>query len=967
MKNEEIKKENRVIGILAHVDAGKTTLSEALLYETAMIRKLGRVDNGDSYLDTDEMERARGITIYSKQTRFVTHPSENKEITYTLLDTPGHADFSPEMERTLRVLDLAVLVISAADGVTGQARTLWSLLQHYKVPVIIFVNKMDQAANLGGEDFLKSKLLEEMKKKFGDGIMTLDDWQSDEEQENLALLDEAMLNRLMEGEKIGEEDLASLTRRRLLFPVTFGAALRMQGVDKILKILDLCGSTPHFKNEFGARVFKITRDENGERLTHMRITGGSLKARDSLAFEKDEGEVSEKINQIRRYSGDRFEQLDVAEAGEVCSVTGLTETYAGQGLGFEGQAEESLMRPVLTWQLRLRMNEDSFAAYRKLVTLSEEEPMLAIAYDERLKKITVRMMGQMQREILKDLAMKRFGLEIAFEQPSVIYKETIAEPVIGIGHFEPLRHYAEVHLLIEPAERGSGISFDSKCSTDVLSKNWQRLIISYLGNKRLKGVLTGSDLTDVKISVIAGRAHEKHTEGGDFPQASRRAVRQGLMNAANVLLEPWYDFRIELPQGSLGRALNDLNQMQAEIDPPEFEGDNAIITGSVAVSQLADYADDLSSYTKGEGRIDCRVGAYRPCPDPASIIEKIGYDAEADQRNPSSSVFCEHGAGTVVPWYEVPGRAHVDSGITLSRAPREYVSFRGPLYVTGLKSDKNGRLVVAGVGAEDMMLTLEDTAENPYAQKNEDLTPHVAVSRQGQAAREEALSYGERQRRIIAAEDELVSIFERTYGPIKSKLHHPDNERHTIRGKEPVKEWKPKKGAEVPAAEVLLVDGYNVIFDWENLRNLTDPDIKAARDRLMDILSNYAGFTKKHTILVFDAYRVSGGTEQVMKYHNITVIFTKEAETADQYIEKAARDLVNRKKHVTVATSDAVEQLIIFGAGARRMAARELLEEIIRTEDDIREKYLETNGGGKYFLQNNLAKKLAEIELETES
>ncbi|MDO4477599.1 MAG: TetM/TetW/TetO/TetS family tetracycline resistance ribosomal protection protein [Lachnospiraceae bacterium] len=936
--------EHRVIGILAHVDAGKTTLSEALLYRTAMIRKLGRVDNRDSFLDTDAMERARGITIYSKQTRFIAHAPEG-DITYTLLDTPGHADFSPEMERTLRVLDLAILVVSAADGVNGQVRTLWGLLQHYGVPAVIFVNKMDQAENLGGTAEVREALLSDMKAKLGDGVLPFDEWEDPDMQENLALLDEELFERFMEGDPVTAADLQALTARKLYTPVLFGSALKLEGVDELIEALNVCGQAPTFGDDFGARIFKITRDENGERLTHMRITGGAIAVRQELTFENDEGPVTEKINQIRRYSGEKYDQLDKALAGEVCTVTGLTGTYAGQGLGFEEQADDGLMRPVLTWQLRLRQGEDAFAAYRKLRELSEEEPMLAVNYDERLKKITVRMMGQIQREILADLAMKRFGLEIAFEQPSVIYKETIAEPVIGIGHFEPLRHYAEVHLLLEPGERGSGITFDSKCSVDVLSRNWQRLIISYLSGKRLKGVLTGSDLTDVKISVIAGRAHEKHTEGGDFPQASRRAVRQGLMNAANVLLEPWYDFRIELPQGSLGHLLTDMTKRQADMKAPEFEGDRAVLTGSVAVSQLADYADELASYTKGEGRIEVKVGEYRPCPDPQSIIEKIGYDPDADTRNPSGSVFCEHGAGTVIPWYQVPEMAHVDSGYSVARAPREYTGdMSGALYVSGLKADRSDMLTVTGG---------ERT---------------VGVSRAGMAGRKEP-TYDERERQIRAAEDELVAIFERTYGPIKSKLHHPDNERKVLKASAPAAPVKPryaKPKTEGPVPEFLLVDGYNVIFDWENLRDLTELDVKAARDRLKDILSNYAGFRKTRVILIFDAYKVSGGKESVMTYHNISVIFTKEAETADQYIEKAARDLTSKKYRVTVATSDAVEQLIIFGAGARRMSARELLEEIIRTENDIRENFLETQQGGRYFLQNNLAEKLSGIKLEAE-
>lgn len=958
MGKEESGKENRVIGILAHVDAGKTTLSEALLYRTHRIRKLGRVDKGDSFLDTDAMERARGITIYAKQTHFVT---PERGIGFTLLDTPGHADFSPEMERTLRVLDLAILVISASDGINAQVKTLWELLKHYHVPVIIFVNKMDQAENLGGEEALKDQLITQLHQKLSDGIMELNKWQSPEMQENLALLDEDLLNRLMAGESIGEEDLAFLTGKGLLFPLCFGAALKMQGIDELLRLLDICSPTPSFPPEFGARVFKITRDVNGERLTHLRITGGVLKTRQSLAFEKEDGRVLEKVTQIRRYSGERYQQIDEAEAGEICSVTGLTETFAGQGLGYEESAGEGLMHPVLTWQVRLRMGEDPFAAYQKLRILSEEEPMLAVAYDEKLRKITIRMMGQMQREIVADLAMKRFGLEIAFEQPSVIYKETIALPSVGIGHFEPLRHYAEVHLLLEPGETGSGLTFESRCPTDVLAGNWQRLILSSLGRRKLTGVLTGSELTDIKISLIAGRAHEKHTEGGDFPQAARRAVRQALMHAANVLLEPWYDFRLELPGECLGRALADLTDKQAEMKTPVFEDERAVVAGSVAVSRLADYADELASYTRGEGRLTLKAGSYRPCPDPGPVIESLGYEAEADQKNPSSSVFCSHGAGTVVPWYEVAAMAHVDNGLGLGKMWEADRNSDGrPLYVTGLKTDDKGRF--SGESLTEWCGNEEKTTGNPFSSQKE-LKSRVTVSRAGASGRE--MSYGERQKKLAAHEDELKAIFERTYGPVKEKLPREEREKKVIYAGSREASVKGKKEP-VPEREILLVDGYNIIFAWENLRELTEKDVKAARDRLMDILSNYAGYTQKTVILVFDAYRVSGGREQVLSYHNITVIFTKEAETADQYIEKASHELIRKNNRVSVATSDGVEQLIIFGAGARRISAGEMLEDIIRAEQEIREDYLEKKAGGKYFLQNNLSDKLAKLKIKKE-
>ena len=917
-----MKSKTIVTGILAHVDAGKTTLSEALLYRTEAIRKLGRVDKGDTHLDTDEMEKKRGITVYSREARFVYGQGADRRI-YTLLDTPGHSDFSPEMERTLPVLDAAILVISASDGVNGRARTLWKLLEHYDLPCLIFVNKMDQVASQEEAEDRRAELLSDMKKYFSDGVLTKEEWQGPDGGENLSLLREDLLEKYMEEGEISQADIQSLFAERLLFPVIFGSALKMEGVDDLLEALNTVTREKNFPEEFGARVYKITRDANGERLTHMRLTGGLLKSRQIVTYTQNEEEVSEKVNQIRILSGDRYDQIEEAQAGDVISVTGLTATSAGQGLGYEEDAEASVLQPVLTWRIRLPMGTDTASAYRKLLILSEEEPSFSVAFDERMKEITVRMMGEMGRELLADMAMRRFKLEIAFERPRVVYKETVARATVGIGHFEPLRHYAEVHLLIEPAERGSGISFETRLSTDVLSGHWQRLILSYLSRKRLVGVLTGSELTDVKISLIAGRAHEKHTEGGDFPQASRRAVRQGLMSTENVLLEPWVSFAINLPQEALGRALSDLSLRHADIAPPEFEGEEALITGEIAVSAMGDYADQVASYTKGEGHMEYHLSSYRPCPDPESVIAEIGYDPEADQRQPSSSVFCQYGAGVVVPWYEVPEKAHLESGYRI----------------------------------------LKKVAADPDYEPDVVQTSRVTVSRAG-AGNDEELTFKEKQRKIFAAEDELKDIFQRTYGTGDS--HGLGNEKRVKRVDPVEKVYKKKKTEMTDKASYLLVDGYNIIFAWPELHALAEKDVKAARDRLQDILSNYAGYVKEKVILVFDAYKVAGGTERVETYHNIAVIYTKEAETADQYIEKAANRLIPDYR-VAVATSDAVEQVIIFGAGARRVSASDLLEEVERTEAEIREKYLQSPKGSKYFLQNNLEKKLLQFEDPKES
>ena len=1141
-----IKADNLVIGICAHVDAGKTTLSEGLLYLGGSIRKMGRVDTRDAFLDTDEMERARGITIFSKQAQLVSARE------YTLLDTPGHADFSPEMERTLQVLDLAVLVISAADGVNAQVKTLWSLLRHYDVPTVIFVNKMDQIESLGEGEERKDAVLLEIQEQLNTNALQLSPYpyvdfadkdhtaglksantnakgslsttsagtkssasttsagakgsasttsagskslanssspdaakqaldsglirqalleylEDADLQENLALCDEDLLGRVMEGEKVTPADIEMLVAERKLFPVFFGSALKMQGVSELLAGLDLYAPTPVYPEEFSARIFKITRDGR-ERLTWMKITGGSIAVRKELTYhgrraggdtqveegDESEGAFAEKITQIRLYSGDRFTPLPEAGPGCVCAVCGLTATFAGQGLGADATENAGLVVPVLTWQILLPQGTDPFKAYKDLCILEEEEPMLQVAYNERKREITTCVMGEIQREVLKKIVKERFDLEIAFGRPSIIYKETIAEPVEGVGHFEPLRHYAEVHLLLEPGEPGSGLTIESKCSVDSLARNWQRLVMTHLRERRHKGVLTGSEITDMKITLIGGRAHEKHTEGGDFRQATYRAVRQGLMMARNVLLEPYYNFRLELPQGSLGRALTDLQKMGASFGQPDIENGDAILTGNAPVSALGDYAEQLSAYTKGRGRLLVEMGGYRPCHNMEEVVAEFGYDPDADKRNPTSSVFCSHGAGMIVPWYQVRDYMHVDtgwregvtsedgmfrqsgasrSGAVNAESERRYVADggagvsagatggagaasgagnnsgtsngtaggagasagtgagatggasnnsgtgNGAADVVGASAGATGRAgnnsgtgngaaggvgnnvspgtssiygsatsgqstnteegastngIVEGGGLGEASAHLQNDATAYYANAGYG----AAGMRAGSAAKpaEDTRSFKEREKDIFAAEDELRSIFERTYGPIKSTVGQNANTgpRRVTGTEAPKKYRKPKPR---PEKEYLLVDGYNIIFAWDELRNLAQGDVKAARDSLMDRLSNYAGFTKKNVICVFDAYKVPGGTEQIYRYHNIDVIFTREAETADQYIEKAAHELT-KQYQVTVATSDAIEQIIIYGAGAVRLSARNFESEVVNAEREMQAQYI---------------------------
>ncbi len=917
-------KQNLILGILAHVDAGKTTLSEALLHITGAVRKAGRVDHKDAFLDTNEMEKERGITIFSKQARF-TSSRENVERSYTLLDTPGHVDFSTEMERVLGVLDCAVLVISAADGVNGQVRVLWRLLDHYKVPTFLFVNKMDQ----DGAD--RAVLLSSIKKELstkcvdvmpGNGPLSEQLAQGDV-QEEIAVCDDALLNAYLEGEPVTNEQICRLTADRKLFPVLFGAALREQGVPALLECLDTLIQPPVYGDAFGARIFKITRD-GGARLTWMKLTGGRLSVKTPLAECTDEKGSPEKVEQIRFYSGSKYEARQEAVAGEVCAVTGLTRTRVGQGIGAEASGAEELLQPVLRCAVLLPPGEDLFKAYRSLRTLEEEDPTLHITYDEEKKEITAQIMGQVQKEILQRMIRERLGLRVSFGEPSIIYKETIARAVEGVGHFEPLRHYAEVHLLLEPGVPGSGLVFENRCRADILAVNWQRLIMTHLEEKRHRGVLTGAEITDMKISLLTGKAHLKHTEGGDFRQATYRAVRQGLMMTESVLLEPFYSFRMEIPQESLGRALTDLQQMGASFTQPDLEDGRSVITGSAPVSQIANYAEQLAAYTRGEGQITCTLKGYEPCTNAEEIIAASGYDPELDLRNPPGSVFCVHGAGTPVPWYEVRERMHVDSGW---RDPSD-----GPL---------TGKAML-GYAEED--LWEEDMSYGSAGRTG---------LRAGVRKAEKPASFSEREAKLFAEEDELRRIFERTYGPIKSRFsdEEPDNGRSA-------KSWKrasrvisadpPDKRShaarKATEKEYLLIDGYNIVFAWEDLRELAAKDIMAARDKLIDMIVDFAGFRKEHVILVFDAYKVRGGRGEVIHVGGIDVIYTKEAETADLYIEKAAHELSKRYK-VTVATSDAVEQVIIYGAGAYRMSAQNLLEELVLTKSLMREHYEKKDGG----------------------
>ncbi len=860
-----------VMGVLAHVDAGKTTLSEALLYQSGAIRRLGRVDHRDAFLDTDGMERERGITIFSKQAEF-----SLGDLEVTLLDTPGHVDFSAEAERVLQVLDCAVLVISGSDGVQAHTRTLWRLLERYAVPTFLFVNKMD----LAGTD--REALLAELKNRLEAGCVDFA-LPPDALAEEAAICDEALLERYLETGEVAEEDLTDLIRRRKLFPCLFGSALKLEGVEALLEALERHGPLRTYPAAFGARVFKVSRDARGARLTWMKVTGGVLRAKDLLTNrgpDTPEEEVwEEKADQLRLYSGEKFQPLDSAPAGTVVAVTGLSRTVPGQGLGVETAWTVPALEPVLAYQVETEA--DPSATLKALRALEEEDPQLRVSWAGRT--IQVQLMGQVQMEILQRRLKERFDIEVCFGAGRVVYRETIAAPVEGVGHFEPLRHYAEVHLLLEPLPRGTGLRFATVCPEDRLDGHWQRLILTHLWEKPHLGVLTGSPVTDMKITLTAGRAHEKHTEGGDFRQATYRAVRQGLMSAQSILLEPWYAFRLELPGGQLGRALNDIQQMGGGADPPETLGEEVVLTGEAPVAAMGDYAKELAAYTRGQGRLSLRPAGYRPCADLETVIAAMGYDPERDVENTPDSVFCAHGAGHTVKWSDVPARAHVESGLRLDGPPPE----------------------------------------------KEEVPP---------ASRSAAYAG------TIEQDQELQAIFERTYGKGKRRDFLPPKAPR----RPPAGEGGEARPISAPPSgpEYLLVDGYNIIFAWEELKAIAQESLDAARKALCDLLCNYQGCRGCEVIAVFDAYKVKGGQGSVEKYHNIHVVYTKEAETADAYIERTTYELGKRHR-VRVATSDGPEQLIILGHGALRLSATAFREEVEQVQGQIAQVLAQNNRRGK--------------------
>lgn len=848
-----------VIGILAHVDAGKTTLSEALLYNAGITKALGRVDKGNAYLDTDELEKQRGITIFSKQAEFIW-----KDLEVTLVDTPGHVDFSAEMERTLQILDYAILVISASNGVQSHTRTLWELLKMYKVPTIIFVNKMDMP------DTDKALLLSELKSKLDDSCVDFTDIQEVMSNEEVAMTNESLMEEFLSCGKIDIEDIKRGISDREIFPCHFGSALKN---DKIIDLLDGLNTyidEKKYPDKFSAKVYKINRDSQGNRLTYIKVTGGVLRVKDII----DDSE--EKINQIRIYSGDKYRTANEIYSGEVCAVTGLTKTYSGENLGIENDNNDVILEPVLMYRVVLPQEIDAAMMLPKLKQLEEEDPTLAIKWNEDLKEIQVCLMGEVQIEILKKLVLDRFKVAIEFDQGNVVYKETISNTVEGVGHFEPLRHYAEVHLRLEPGEIGSGLTFETECSEEILAKNWQRLILTHLQEREHKGVLTGSGITDMKITLVSGRAHLKHTEGGDFRQATYRAVRQGLKMAQSVLLEPYYDFRLEIPTEMLGRAMTDIERIYGKINPPENYGEYSVITGYAPVVTMRKYREDIAAYTKGQGKITCTLKGYLPCHNQEEIVEAYGYDSEADTFNPTGSVFCAHGAGFYVSYDKVYEYMHIG----LENQPdKEYVY-----------NDNN---IVSGEYKEEW----------------------IGI-------------------------DEVDAIINQTYNA--NKKSEGENKRNNWKKSRNEQDYFDYKGSKSVNSETrekyLLVDGYNVIFAWDDLKELAAVNIDGARGKLMDILCNYQAICKCELIVVFDAYRVKGHDTEISDYHNIHVVFTKEAETADQYIEKFAHQN-GRKYNVTVATSDGLEQIIIRGQGCNLISSRELKEEIDRASKDIMQKF----------------------------
>lgn len=854
-----------VIGILAHVDSGKTTLSEALLYKSGSISKLGRVDHRDSFLDTFSLERDRGITIFSKQAVFKYNDTE-----FTLLDTPGHVDFSAETERTLQVLDYAVLVISATNGIQSHTQTLWKLLKKYNVPCFIFVNKMD----LDGAN--KERVLSELKTKFSDGCIDFDCTYKQEFYESIALCDEQLLNQYYENETLKKEDIKNAIKDRKIFPCIFGSALKLTGIDAFADCISEYTKMPDYGSEFAGKVYKISQDK-GQRLTFLKVTGGCLKVKEVLQSRKNKN--GEKINQIRIYSGDKFKTADAAEAGTICTVTGISFTQCGDGLGTDRDSPLPVLEPVLTYKLELPEHIDSHTVLTKMRILESEDPQLKVVWNERSGEIQIQLMGDIQLEILQSVIAKRFGFAVTFEKGSIIYKETIADSVEGIGHFEPLRHYAEVHLIMKPAIRDSGLVFKTQCKEDVLDKNWQRLILTHLYEKTHIGVLTGSPITDMEITLASGRAHAKHTEGGDFRQATYRAVRQGLRSAKSILLEPIYTFTLEVPTENIGKAMSDIQRMFGTFDAPETVGEFSVIRGTAPVSTMYDYTREVMQYTHGKGKLLCTLKGYEPCHNAEEVIEKAGYDCDGDTDNPCDSVFCSHGAGYNVKWNEVKSHMHLPSALSAPKS--EYIS-----------TNNAGKYFSSRKNADN----------------------------------------------LFALDKELMEIFEQTYGPIKNRCTNVNHGHFTFTESKEKKEKGAYKSVRTPkyeGPEYLLVDGYNVIFSWDNLKKLSKDNIEGARNALINILCNYQGYKKCEVILVFDAYKVKGSTREVEKINNIHVVYTKEAETADMYIEKATHTLAKNHK-VRVVTSDALEQIIILGNGALRVSSREFLYEIEQAQADIK-------------------------------
>lgn len=912
-----------ITGILAHVDAGKTTLSEAMLYTGGNLRRLGRVDNQDAFLDNYELERQRGITIFLKQAS-LTWQGEK----ITLLDTPGHVDFSAEMERTLQVLDSAILVISGADGVQGHTRTLWKLLKRYEIPTFLFINKMDQQ----GTD--KEQLMKQLTEQLDAACVDFLEENTENFFESLAVCDEELLNQFLETGSVKEQSIKHAVAQRKVFPCYFGSALKLSGVDLLMQGIVKYSIKKTYPEEFGAKIFKITRDSQGNRLTHMKITGGSLKARELLTAK--DGSWEEKVNQIRLYSGEKFEAVPEVSSGEICAVTGLTQTMPGEGLGAEAFTQIPFLEPVLSYCIELPEGVDAAVMLPKIRQLEEEDPMLQIVWKEEHKEIHAKVMGEVQIEVLQSLIKERFDVDVSFGSGSIVYKETISNAVEGVGHFEPLRHYAEVHLLLKPGAPGSGLKLSAECSEDLLAKNWQRLIMTHLEEKEHKGVLTGSGITDMEIVLVSGRAHLKHTEGGDFRQATYRALRQGLMEAGNVLLEPVYEFRLELPREAIGRAMTDLDKMHASFALEQNTDGSGLITGTAPVVLLQHYPKEVISYTKGNGRMFCSLKGYAPCHNAQEVITDIGYDPESDLANPTGSVFCAHGAGFVVPWNQVKDYMHLPSVFSDKRYP-------------------------ADVQAEEMTLA--------YAEE---------FAKRKAAATELAQSGGTLGSQGALGEERFLGTEE--IDAIIGRASHANSKESGGRKKEGWQRERRSASSTVSAGNspktriykgqekkpsYLLVDGYNIIHAWEDLKDLAQRSLDGARGKLLDILCNYQGMKQCEVIVVFDAYRLQGHPTEYFDYHNIHVVYTKEAETADQYIERFAHEHA-AKYDVTVATSDGLEQIIIRGQGCKLMSARDLREDITRCEGRLKEDYLDRQKQEKRYLLDEVSDEVKEQLMQVE-